>query len=126
MFTNTSVDKVGINDSSRYPLDEFLHEDDPSRQYQSNFDISYYIIPHGRSLTELTQEKHVLEVITQNEQDTPLNEVVESLLDQENIKGTQEQVVQDEQINHQPTEESSKNNTETSVHITESLVPKIL
>ncbi|GJT18914.1 retrovirus-related pol polyprotein from transposon TNT 1-94 [Tanacetum coccineum] len=53
-FTNTSVDEIGIDDSSRYPLDEFIHEDDPSRQYQANSDISYYIIPHGRSLTELT------------------------------------------------------------------------
>ncbi|GJW82829.1 retrovirus-related pol polyprotein from transposon TNT 1-94 [Tanacetum coccineum] len=60
-FTNTSVDEIGIDDSSRYPLDEFIHEDDPSRQYQANFDISYYVIPHGRSLTKLTQEKHVLE-----------------------------------------------------------------
>ncbi|GJS00633.1 retrovirus-related pol polyprotein from transposon TNT 1-94 [Tanacetum coccineum] len=47
-FTNTSVDEIGIDDSSRYPPDEYNHEDDPSRQYQSNFDNSYYIIPHGR------------------------------------------------------------------------------
>ncbi|GJX73816.1 hypothetical protein Tco_0312411 [Tanacetum coccineum] len=53
--------------------------DDPSRQYQPNFDISFYIIPHGHSLTELTQEKHIPEVITQIEQDTPHNEVVEGL-----------------------------------------------
>ncbi|GJW24996.1 retrovirus-related pol polyprotein from transposon TNT 1-94, partial [Tanacetum coccineum] len=33
-FTNTSEDEIGINDSSRYPPNEFLHEDDPSRQYQ--------------------------------------------------------------------------------------------
>ncbi|GJZ40232.1 retrovirus-related pol polyprotein from transposon TNT 1-94 [Tanacetum coccineum] len=33
-FTNTSVDEIGINDSTRYPPDEFLQEDDPSRQYQ--------------------------------------------------------------------------------------------
>nr|GEY16267.1 hypothetical protein [Tanacetum cinerariifolium] len=33
-FTNTLVDEIGIGYSSRYPLDEFLHEDDPSRQYQ--------------------------------------------------------------------------------------------
>ncbi|GJW38002.1 hypothetical protein Tco_0060922 [Tanacetum coccineum] len=58
-FTNTSVDEIGIGDLSRYPPDEFLQEDDPSRQYQTNSDISYYIIPHGRLLTELTQEKHV-------------------------------------------------------------------
>ncbi|GKE09334.1 retrovirus-related pol polyprotein from transposon TNT 1-94 [Tanacetum coccineum] len=32
-FTNTLVDEIGINDSSRYPPDEFLQEDDPSRQY---------------------------------------------------------------------------------------------
>ncbi|GKF61055.1 retrovirus-related pol polyprotein from transposon TNT 1-94, partial [Tanacetum coccineum] len=30
-FTNTSVDKIGIDDSSRYPPDE-SQEDDPSRQ----------------------------------------------------------------------------------------------
>ncbi|GJW23603.1 retrovirus-related pol polyprotein from transposon TNT 1-94 [Tanacetum coccineum] len=69
-FTYTSVDEIGINDSSRYPLDEFIHEDDPSRQYQANFDISYYVIPHGRSLTELTHENHVLKVIAPNELET--------------------------------------------------------
>ncbi|GKD27232.1 retrovirus-related pol polyprotein from transposon TNT 1-94, partial [Tanacetum coccineum] len=31
-FTNTSLDEIGIDDSSRYPPDEF-QEDDPSRQY---------------------------------------------------------------------------------------------
>ncbi|GJT55790.1 retrovirus-related pol polyprotein from transposon TNT 1-94 [Tanacetum coccineum] len=41
-FTNTSVDEIGIDDSSRYPPDEFIHKDDPSRQYQANSDISYY------------------------------------------------------------------------------------
>ncbi|GJY54014.1 reverse transcriptase domain-containing protein [Tanacetum coccineum] len=46
-FTNTSLDKIGIDDSSRYPPDEFIQEDGPSRQYQSNYDISFYIIPHG-------------------------------------------------------------------------------
>nr|GFB89872.1 retrovirus-related Pol polyprotein from transposon TNT 1-94 [Tanacetum cinerariifolium] len=32
-FTNTSEDEIGIDDSSRYPPDEFIHKDDPSRQY---------------------------------------------------------------------------------------------
>ncbi|GKD70391.1 retrovirus-related pol polyprotein from transposon TNT 1-94 [Tanacetum coccineum] len=32
-FTNTSVHEIGFDDSSRYPLDEFLQEDDPSTQY---------------------------------------------------------------------------------------------
>nr|GEW47584.1 retrovirus-related Pol polyprotein from transposon TNT 1-94 [Tanacetum cinerariifolium] len=63
MFTNNTLDEIRIDDSSRYPPDEFLHDDDPFRQYQSNFDISYYTIPHGRSLTELTQEKHVSETL---------------------------------------------------------------
>nr|GEU79374.1 retrovirus-related Pol polyprotein from transposon TNT 1-94 [Tanacetum cinerariifolium] len=30
-FTNTLVNEIRIDDSSRYPPDEFLHEDDPSR-----------------------------------------------------------------------------------------------
>ncbi|GKE58259.1 hypothetical protein Tco_1497444 [Tanacetum coccineum] len=76
-FINTLVDEIGIDDSSRYPPVKFLHEDDPSRQYQANFNFLYYIIPHGRSLTELTQENHVPEVIAPNEQDTPHNEDVE-------------------------------------------------
>ncbi|GJY12361.1 hypothetical protein Tco_0381670 [Tanacetum coccineum] len=75
-FINTLVDEVRIDDSSRYTPDEFLQEDDPSRQYQENFGISYYIIPHGHSLTELTQENHVPEVIALNEQDTPHTEDV--------------------------------------------------
>ncbi|GJT45403.1 retrovirus-related pol polyprotein from transposon TNT 1-94 [Tanacetum coccineum] len=40
-FTHTSKDEIGIDDSSRYPPDEFVHEDDPSRQYQIDSDISY-------------------------------------------------------------------------------------
>ncbi|GJV11870.1 hypothetical protein Tco_1353411 [Tanacetum coccineum] len=97
-FTNTLVDKIGIDDSSRYAPDEYHHEDDPSRQYQSNSNISYYIIPHGRSLTELTQEEHVPEVISSNEQDNPHNEVVKGPPNPTNTEGIQEQNVQDEQI----------------------------
>ncbi|GKB19928.1 retrovirus-related pol polyprotein from transposon TNT 1-94, partial [Tanacetum coccineum] len=69
-FTNTSVDEIGIDDSSRYPPDEFL-KDDPSRQYQVDSDVSYYIIPHGHSLTEITQENHVPEVVAPNEPEIP-------------------------------------------------------
>ncbi|GJT79883.1 retrovirus-related pol polyprotein from transposon TNT 1-94 [Tanacetum coccineum] len=60
-FTNTSID-----DSSRYPTDEF-QEDGLSRQYQVDSDISYYIIPHGRLLTEITQENHIPKVVAPNE-----------------------------------------------------------
>ncbi|GJY11464.1 retrovirus-related pol polyprotein from transposon TNT 1-94 [Tanacetum coccineum] len=97
-FTNTSVNEIGIDDSSRYPPDEFIHEDDQSRQYQANSDISYYVIPHGRSLTELTQEKHVPEVITPNEPETPHTE---------------------------DSEGSSRDNAEALVPITNSLVPDV-
>ncbi|GJS86082.1 hypothetical protein Tco_0752623 [Tanacetum coccineum] len=65
-FTNTSVDEIGIDDSSRYHLDEF-QEDDPSRQYQVDSDVSYYIIPHGCSLTKITQENHIPEAVAPNE-----------------------------------------------------------
>nr|GEX21712.1 retrovirus-related Pol polyprotein from transposon TNT 1-94 [Tanacetum cinerariifolium] len=103
-FTNTLVDEIGIDDSTRYPLDEFLHEDDPSRQYQVDSNVSYYVIPHGRSLTELTQENDVPEVIAPNELDIPLIEDNEGPHDLINTEGTHEQNVQNEQIITQPTE----------------------
>ncbi|GJU30910.1 retrovirus-related pol polyprotein from transposon TNT 1-94 [Tanacetum coccineum] len=96
-FTNTLVDEIRIDDSSRYPPDEFLHEDDPFRKYQANSDISYYIIPHGRSLTELTKDTHVHEVITLNEQNTPHTKNVACPPDLTNTKGIQEQ---ESQITH--------------------------
>ncbi|GJW07180.1 retrovirus-related pol polyprotein from transposon TNT 1-94 [Tanacetum coccineum] len=68
VFTNTLVDEIGIDDLSRYPPDEFLQEDDPSRQYQANSDISYYIIPYSRSLTEHTQDTYVPEVDVMQEE----------------------------------------------------------
>ncbi|GKC03474.1 retrovirus-related pol polyprotein from transposon TNT 1-94 [Tanacetum coccineum] len=89
-----ALDEIRINDASKYPPNEFLQEDDPSRQYQANSDTSYYIIPHGPP----------------------------SLI---NTEGTQVQEVQTKQINHQPTKETSRNNTETSVPITEPLVPEV-
>ncbi|GKD55731.1 retrovirus-related pol polyprotein from transposon TNT 1-94, partial [Tanacetum coccineum] len=84
-FTNTSVDEIGINDSSRYPPDEFLQKDDPSRQYQVDSDVSYYIIPLGRSLTELTQENHVPEVIVPNKPGIPLIENNEVSINESSI-----------------------------------------
>nr|GFB67293.1 retrovirus-related Pol polyprotein from transposon TNT 1-94 [Tanacetum cinerariifolium] len=69
--THTSEDEIGIENSSRYPCDKFVHENDPSRQYQIDSDVSYYVIPHGRSLFELTQENQVPEVIAPNEPDIP-------------------------------------------------------
>nr|GEW28783.1 hypothetical protein [Tanacetum cinerariifolium] len=103
MFINTLVDEIGIDDSSRYPLDEFIHKDDPSRQYQVNYDISYYVIPHGRLLTKLTQENHVHEVIALNEHETPYIVDAEGLSNLINTEGSHEQNVQDEQIITKPT-----------------------
>ncbi|GJU21939.1 retrovirus-related pol polyprotein from transposon TNT 1-94 [Tanacetum coccineum] len=124
-FTNTSVDEIGIDDSSRYPPDEFIHKDDPSRQYQTDSDISYYVNPHGRSLFELTQEIHVPEVITPNEPDIPLTKDTEGPSDLINTKGTHEQNVLNDQIITQPTEGPSGNNTEVLVSVNESLVPDV-
>nr|GEY09692.1 retrovirus-related Pol polyprotein from transposon TNT 1-94 [Tanacetum cinerariifolium] len=44
------------------------------RQYQVDSNILYYVIPHVRSLTKLTQGNHVPEVIVLNEHDVPLTE----------------------------------------------------
>ncbi|GJZ85135.1 hypothetical protein Tco_0650474 [Tanacetum coccineum] len=89
-FANTLVVEIGIDDSSRYPPEEFLQKDDPSRKYLSNSDFSYYINSYGRSLTKLTKDTHVPEVISSNEQNTPYTEDVEGLPDLINTKGTQE------------------------------------
>ncbi|GJU85870.1 retrovirus-related pol polyprotein from transposon TNT 1-94 [Tanacetum coccineum] len=124
-FTHTSEDEIGIDDSSRYPSNGFVHEDDPSRQYQINSDIWYYVIPHGRSLSELTQENQVPEVIAPNEHDIPHTEDTEDPPDLINIEGTHEQNVQNDQMITQPTDVPSGNNTEVSGPITESLVPDV-
>ncbi|GJW39955.1 retrovirus-related pol polyprotein from transposon TNT 1-94 [Tanacetum coccineum] len=79
-FTNTSQDEIGIDDSSRYPLDEFLYEDDPSRQYQVDSNVLYYVIPHGCSLTKLTLENLVPEVIAPKEPDIHLTKDNEGML----------------------------------------------
>ncbi|GKC24294.1 retrovirus-related pol polyprotein from transposon TNT 1-94 [Tanacetum coccineum] len=91
-FTNTSVDEIRIDDSSRYPPDE-SQEDDASRQYQVDSDVSYYIIPHG----------------------CPPDLI--------NTEGTHEQNIQNDQMITQPTNISLGNNIEVSGSITESLVP---
>ncbi|GKC76971.1 hypothetical protein Tco_1127745, partial [Tanacetum coccineum] len=81
-------------------------------QYQVYSDISYYIIPHGRSLTKRTQENHVLVVIAPNEPDIPHTEDTEGPPDLINTEGTHEQNVQNDQMITQPTDIPSGNNTE--------------
>nr|GFA92164.1 copia protein [Tanacetum cinerariifolium] len=110
-FTNTSVDKIGIDDPPRYPPDEF-QQDDLSRQYQVDYNVSYYIIPHGCSLSEITQENHFPKVIAPNELEIPHTKDTEGPLDLINIKGIHEQNVQNDQMITQPTNAPSENNTE--------------
>ncbi|GJU87077.1 retrovirus-related pol polyprotein from transposon TNT 1-94 [Tanacetum coccineum] len=110
-FTNTSVDEIGIDDSSRYPPNEF-QVDDPSRQYQVDSGVSYYIIPHGRSLTEITQENHVPEVIAHNEHEILHTEDTKGPPNPINTEGTHEQNVQNDQMITQPTDVPSRSNIE--------------
>ncbi|GJY80653.1 retrovirus-related pol polyprotein from transposon TNT 1-94 [Tanacetum coccineum] len=81
-------------------------------QYQANFNISYYVIPYGCSLSEIPQENHVPEVIATNKPDIPLTEDTEGPPDLINTEGTHEQNVQNEKIITQPTAGPSGNNTE--------------
>ncbi|GJR06136.1 retrovirus-related pol polyprotein from transposon TNT 1-94 [Tanacetum coccineum] len=115
---------IGIDDSSRYPLDEF-QEDDPSRQYQVDFDVLYYIIPHGRSLTEITQENFIPEVVAPNEPEILHTEDTEGPPGPINTKGTHEQNVQNDQMITQPTNVPSGSNTKVSGSIIEPLVPDV-
>ncbi|GKF76989.1 hypothetical protein Tco_0229459 [Tanacetum coccineum] len=92
-FTNTSVKEIGIDNSFRYPPDEYLDEDDLSRQYQSKSNISYYVIPHGHSLTEITQSQQPSEECPQNESNPPLTEVVKDYHVPSNIEETNDKKV---------------------------------
>lgn len=54
-FSSSSVEEIGIDDSSRYPPDEYLLENHPSTQYQADADVSYYIIPHNLPLPTISE-----------------------------------------------------------------------
>ncbi|GKC21175.1 retrovirus-related pol polyprotein from transposon TNT 1-94, partial [Tanacetum coccineum] len=95
-FTNTSVDEIRIDDSFRYPPNEFLHKDDPYRQYQVDSDL-----------------------------DIPLIEDNEGPPNLINTEVTYEQNVQNEQITTQPTKGPLGNNIEISASINKSLVPDV-
>ncbi|GJY90922.1 hypothetical protein Tco_0506118 [Tanacetum coccineum] len=58
-FTNTSVDEIGINDSSRYPPDEFIHKDDPSRQYQSQISNQVSTSSHSFPQNRWSKDQHI-------------------------------------------------------------------
>ncbi|GJX01557.1 hypothetical protein Tco_0185470 [Tanacetum coccineum] len=97
-------------------------EDDPSRQYQVDSDVLYYIIPHEHSVNKLTQENHVPKVIAPNEPDIYHTEDTEGPSDLINTEGTHEQNVQNDQMITQPTDIPSGNNIKVSGSITKSLI----
>nr|GEX38004.1 retrovirus-related Pol polyprotein from transposon TNT 1-94 [Tanacetum cinerariifolium] len=118
-------ERGGVLAESSQSSESSIGEDDPSRQYQINSGISYYIITQGRSLSELTKESHVHEVSAPNEHENPHTKDVEGIPDLLNTERTQIQL-QTELSNPQLTDDSSGNNFDVSVPITEPLVPKIL
>ncbi|GJQ89587.1 retrovirus-related pol polyprotein from transposon TNT 1-94 [Tanacetum coccineum] len=87
----SSVSKAfRVYNTRKQQIEETYH-DDPSRQYQVDSDVSYYIIPQRRSLTEITQKNHVPEVIAPNEPEIPHTEDDEGPPDPINTEGTHEQ-----------------------------------
>nr|GEX93984.1 retrovirus-related Pol polyprotein from transposon TNT 1-94 [Tanacetum cinerariifolium] len=55
-FSNTLVDETRIDDSTRYTPDEFLQEDDTSKKYYIDSDISYF---HPTSQDRWSKDKHI-------------------------------------------------------------------
>nr|GFB01064.1 hypothetical protein [Tanacetum cinerariifolium] len=92
-----------VFNTRRQQIKETYH-DDPSRQYQTEFDISYYVIPHGHSLSELSQKNQVPEVIASNEPDIPHTKDTKGPLELINTEGTPKQNVQNDQMITQPTD----------------------
>ncbi|GJT22011.1 retrovirus-related pol polyprotein from transposon TNT 1-94 [Tanacetum coccineum] len=77
------------------------HQNDHSRQYQVEYDISYYIIPHSRkqaTISELIDTQNVPNVIVLTKQNAPHTEETEGPPDLINTKEINEQIVHTEQI----------------------------
>nr|GEW29331.1 retrovirus-related Pol polyprotein from transposon TNT 1-94 [Tanacetum cinerariifolium] len=112
-----------VYNTRRQQIEETYHVTLMKAWKPSDLDISYYVIPFGQSLTELTLENHVPEVIVPNEHDVPLTKNIEDPPDLINTtEGTHEQNIQDNQLITQPTDVPPGNNTEVSGPITEPLV----
>nr|GEY50940.1 hypothetical protein [Tanacetum cinerariifolium] len=88
--------------------------------YHMTFNGSIEAISH--SLSELTQDNEVPEVIALNKRDIPHTEDTEGPPDLIKTEGTHEQNVQNDQMITQPTNVPSWNNNEVSRSMTESLV----
>ncbi|GJS79576.1 retrovirus-related pol polyprotein from transposon TNT 1-94 [Tanacetum coccineum] len=66
-----------VFNTRRQQIEETYHVTFDKSMESITFTNTSYIIPHGRSLTELTQGKHVPEVIASNEPDIPYTEDAE-------------------------------------------------
>ncbi|GJZ08558.1 retrovirus-related pol polyprotein from transposon TNT 1-94 [Tanacetum coccineum] len=93
--------------------------------FDENSDVSYYIIPHGCSLTEITQENHVPEVIDPNELEIPHTKDTEGPPEPINTEGTHKHNVQNDQMITQPTDVPLGNNTKVLGTIIKPLVPDV-
>ncbi|GJZ05102.1 hypothetical protein Tco_0538377 [Tanacetum coccineum] len=88
-FSNTSsVDEIRINDSSKYPPDDFNQQDYPSRHYQIDSNISYYIIPYNRSFPEIIDRQIIPKVMVPTQQNLPHTEEHRGFPDPPNTEGT--------------------------------------
>nr|GEU98672.1 retrovirus-related Pol polyprotein from transposon TNT 1-94 [Tanacetum cinerariifolium] len=58
-LTNILVNEIGIDDSSRYPPDEFLYKDDPSRQYQSHIPNQAFTSSHPAPQDRWSRDQHI-------------------------------------------------------------------
>ncbi|GKC61345.1 retrovirus-related pol polyprotein from transposon TNT 1-94 [Tanacetum coccineum] len=134
-FHDTPCSKAfRVFNTRRQQMEETYHVTfDESLEAIINSDISYYVIPYGRSLTELTQENNIPEVIVLNEPDVPLTKDTKDPPNLINTEGIHEQNIQDKQIitrtpkvpSGNSTKEPSINNTNTSIPAVESSVPNV-
>ena len=80
-FSSSLVEEIGIDDSSRYPPNEYLSKNHTSTQYQADADVSYYIIPHNLpqpTISEVTDTQQVSNETTPTEPTVqePSNQIV--------------------------------------------------
>nr|GEY61940.1 hypothetical protein [Tanacetum cinerariifolium] len=87
-FRVYNIRRQQIEETYHVTFDESM---EAIRQYQVDFNVSYYIISHGRSLTKIAQENHVPEVIAPNDPKIPYTEDTEGPSDLINTKGIHEQ-----------------------------------
>ena len=104
-YSTSSVEEIGIDDSSRYPPDDHLTDNNSSTQYQANADISYYILPHNLPHPTITEF-----VEAQNRHD--VNQPEELINEQNNISDTPE--IMNTQIPENVHESSPMNQASTS------------